>query len=54
MLAVMPSLTGGRAAVPIGWIAATSGLALVVAVAAGIVAARRAATVTVRDTLETA
>ena len=54
MLAVMPSLTGGRAAVPIGWIAATSGLALVVAAAAGIVAARRAATVTVRDTLETA
>lgn len=54
MLAVMPSLTGGRAAVPIGWIAATSGLALVVAAAAGIVAARRAATISLRDTLETA
>jgi ABC-type lipoprotein release transport system permease subunit len=51
MLAVMPSLAGGRAAVPIGWIAASSGLALVVAVAAGIAAARQAATVTARDAL---
>jgi putative ABC transport system permease protein len=54
MLAVMPSLAGGRAAVPIGWIAASSGLALVVAVAAGIAAARRAATVTARDAVEQA
>ncbi|MFN9273711.1 MAG: FtsX-like permease family protein [Planctomycetia bacterium] len=54
MLAVMPSLTGGRAAVPIGWIAASSGLALVVAVAAGIAAARRASSMTLRDTLKTA
>ena len=54
MLAVMQSLAGGRAAVPIGWTATSSGLALVVAAAAGIAAARRAATLTARDTLETA
>jgi hypothetical protein len=54
MLAVMPSLAGGRAAVPIGWILATSSLALFVAAAAGVAAARRAATISLRETLEMA
>jgi putative ABC transport system permease protein len=54
MLAVIKTLAGGRAGLPIGWIAASSGLALFVAAIAGIAAARRAATVSVRDTLEQA
>jgi len=54
MLAVTQSLVGGRAAVPIGWIAASSGLTLGVAALAGIAAARRAVAFTVRGTLEQA
>jgi len=40
-LAVVPAFTGGRAGVPIGWIACTWGLTLAAAVLAGFAAARR-------------
>jgi len=40
-LAVVPAFTGGRAGVPIGWIACTWGLTLAAAVLAGFTAARR-------------
>ena len=53
-IAILPAIASGRAAVPLGWIAAPCGLTLVVGLMAGLVAARQAATLTVRDALQPA
>ncbi|MEI7782567.1 MAG: ABC transporter permease, partial [Planctomycetota bacterium] len=52
VIAILPSLASGRAAVPVGWIGATCGLTLFVGLAAGLVAARRAARLALREALQ--
>jgi ABC-type antimicrobial peptide transport system permease subunit len=51
MVALMPALLSGRAAVPVGWMAATCGLTLAAAAAAGVVASRGATHVHPREAL---
>ncbi len=51
MVALMPALLSGRAALPFGWMAATCGLTLAAAAAAGVVASRGATHVHPREAL---
>ena len=53
-LAVLPSLAGGQASFPLGWIGLTSALTLAVAFLAGWIAARIASRVSPRDALRSA
>ena len=52
VIASLPSLASGRAAVPVGWIGTTCGLTLVVGLVAGLAAARRATRLALREALQ--
>lgn len=54
LVALVPALVAGRAALPAWWIAITCGLTLAAAAIAGIVAARQATRVTPREALRSA
>jgi ABC-type antimicrobial peptide transport system permease subunit len=51
VVALTPALLAGRAAVPVGWVAATFGLTLAAAAIAGLVASRRATELSPREAL---
>jgi len=51
VVALTPALLAGRAAVPVGWVAATCGLTLAAAALAGVVASRRATELSPREAL---
>jgi len=51
VVALTPALFAGRAAVPVGWVAATCGLTLAAAALAGLVASRRATELSPREAL---
>jgi ABC-type antimicrobial peptide transport system permease subunit len=52
VIASLPSLASGRAAVPVGWIGTTCGLTLAVGLVAGLAAARRATRLALREALQ--
>ncbi len=54
LIALVPALAAGRAALPIWWIVVTCGLTLAAAAGAGMVAARQATQVNPRDALRSA